>query len=95
MIHTDICGPFDAPSFGGENYFITFIDDFSRYCYLYLLHENSQSVDVLETFINEVERQLDRKVKVVRSDMENLMKVDNVKVHLKSYLKVGAYMHNI
>jgi hypothetical protein len=30
IIHTDICGPFDNPSFGGEKYFITFIDDFSR-----------------------------------------------------------------
>ena len=38
IIHTDICGPFDFPSFGGEKYFITFIDDYSRYCYLYLLH---------------------------------------------------------
>jgi len=68
LIHTDICGPFDAPSFGGEKYFITFIADFSRSCYVYLLHEKSQSVNVLETFINEVERKLDRKVKVVRSD---------------------------
>jgi len=68
LIHTDICGPFDAPSWSGEKYFITFIDDYSRYCYLYLLHEKSQSVNVLEVFINEVERQLNRKVKVVRSD---------------------------
>ena len=68
MIHTDICGPFDAPSWSGEKYFITFIDDYSRYCYLYLLHEKSQSVNVLEVFINEVERQLNRKVKVVRSN---------------------------
>jgi hypothetical protein len=42
IIHTDICGPFDNPSFGGEKYFITFIDDFSRYGYVYLLHEKSQ-----------------------------------------------------
>ena len=28
IIHTDVCGPFDVPSFGGETYFITFIDDF-------------------------------------------------------------------
>ena len=59
LIHTDICGPFDVPSWNGEKYFITFIDDFSRYCYLYLLHEKSQSVNVLEIFINEVERQHD------------------------------------
>lgn len=25
IIHTDICGPFDVPSFGGEKYFITFM----------------------------------------------------------------------
>lgn len=24
VIHADICGPFDVPSFGGKNYFITF-----------------------------------------------------------------------
>ena len=68
LIHTDICGPFDVPSWDGEKYFITFIDDFSRYGYIYLLHDKSQSVDILEVFINEVERQLDRKVKVVKSD---------------------------
>jgi hypothetical protein len=32
------------------------------------LHEKSQAVDALEVYITEVERQLDRKVKVVRSD---------------------------
>lgn len=62
IIHTDICGPFDASSFNKERYFITFINDFSRYGYVYLLHEKSQAVNALEVYINEVERQLDRKV---------------------------------
>ena len=68
MIHTDICGPFDIPTWGGEKYFITFINDYSRYYYLYLLHEKSQSANTLEVFIDEVEKQLDRKVKVIKSD---------------------------
>jgi len=68
IIHTDICGPMDTPAFNGEKYYITFIDDFSRYGYVYLLHEKSQSVNVLETFVKEVERQLDKKVKIIRSD---------------------------
>ncbi|CAD5192656.1 unnamed protein product, partial [Musa acuminata subsp. malaccensis] len=51
-----------------EKYFITFIDDLSRYGKVYLIHEKSQAVDTLEVYINEVERQLDRKVKIVRSD---------------------------
>ena len=68
IIHTDICGPFDAPSIGGEKYFITFTNDFSSYGYIYLLHDKSQSVNALEIYIKEVERQLDKKVKIIRSD---------------------------
>ena len=68
IIHIDISGPYDIPSFGGEKYFITFIDDFARCGYIYLLHEKSQSVDALEIFINEVERQLHKKVKIVKSN---------------------------
>ena len=51
LIHSDICGPFDVPSWGGEKYFISFIDDFSRYGYLYILDDKSQSVDVLKIFL--------------------------------------------
>ena len=68
IIHTDICRPFDVPSFGGEKYFITFIDDYSRYCYIYLIKEKSQAVDILEIYVNEVERQLEKNVKIIRSD---------------------------
>jgi len=54
-----------------ERYFITFIDDYSRYGYVYLLHEKSQVVNVLEIYLNEVERQLDGKMKVVRFDRDD------------------------
>ena len=65
IIHTNICRPFNVPSFSGEKYFITFIDDFSSYGYVYLLQEKSQLVDTLEMFVNEVKRQLDEKVKLL------------------------------
>jgi hypothetical protein len=67
IIHTDICGSFDTPLFGKEKYFIIFIDDFSRYGYIYLLHEKSQTVNAFEVYITEVERQLEKKnVKIIR-----------------------------
>jgi hypothetical protein len=68
IIHTDICGPFDTQSFGKKKYFITFIDDFSHYGYIYLLHEKSQVVNTFEVYITEVERQLERNVKIIRPD---------------------------
>lgn len=51
IIHTYICGPFDTPYIDGEKYFIIFIDDFSRYRYIYLLKEKSQAVDTCDIFI--------------------------------------------
>ena len=67
LIHTDICGPFPTVSWNGKQYFITFIDDFSRYGYLYLIHEKSQSLDVFKSFKVEVENQLNKRIKNVRS----------------------------
>ena len=32
LVHTDVCGPFRKRSPRGEEYFILFIDDFSRMC---------------------------------------------------------------
>ena len=68
LIHTDICGPFPTASWNGHKYFITFIDDYSRYGYLFLIHEKSQSLDVFKSFKAEVELQLGKKIKAVRSD---------------------------
>ncbi|KAD6454719.1 hypothetical protein E3N88_09425 [Mikania micrantha] len=67
LIHTDICGPFPA-GIGGQKSFITFIDDYSRYMYLYLIHEKFEYLEMFKNFKAEVENQLDRKIKVVRSD---------------------------
>lgn len=37
LIHSDICGPFRTPSLGGARYFITFVDDYSRFLWVYFL----------------------------------------------------------
>ena len=68
LIHTDICGPFPIVSWNRQQYFITFIDDYSRYRYLYLIHEKSQALDVFKSFKAEVELQLGKKIKAVKSD---------------------------
>ncbi|RVW42870.1 Retrovirus-related Pol polyprotein from transposon TNT 1-94 [Vitis vinifera] len=68
LIHTNICGPYPTASWNGQQYFITFIDDYSRYGYLFLIHEKSQSLDVFKTFKAEVELQLNKRIKSFRSD---------------------------
>ena len=68
LIHTNIYGPFPTVSWNGQQYFITFIDDFSRYDYLYLIHEMSQSLEVFKSFKVEIENQLNKRIKNVRFD---------------------------
>ena len=45
-------------------YFITFIDDYSRYGHVYLLKHKSEGFDMFKTFKAEVENQLNRKISV-------------------------------
>jgi len=67
-VYTDICGSFPTASWNSHEYFITFIDDYTRYGYLYLLHGKSQSLNMFKIYKAEVENQLNRKIKAVRSN---------------------------
>ena len=69
LIHTNIYGPFPIASWNGQRYFITFIDDYSRYRYLYLIHEKSQALDVFKFLKAKVELQLGKKIKLVKYDL--------------------------
>ena len=68
LIHTNICGPFPTPSWNAQQYFVSFIDDHSRYAYLFLIHEKSQVLDVFKSFKVKVENQLNKRIKNVKSD---------------------------
>ncbi|KAF5813845.1 putative RNA-directed DNA polymerase [Helianthus annuus] len=68
LIHTDISGPYQIAGITAHTSFITFIDDYSRYMYLYLIKEKSESLTTFKDYKAEVEKQLDRQIKVVRSD---------------------------
>ena len=47
LVHTDVWGPSLVKSFGGNSYFVTFIEYFSRKTWVYTLKEKS---DVFEVF---------------------------------------------
>ncbi|KAD6118913.1 hypothetical protein E3N88_10184 [Mikania micrantha] len=68
IIHSDVCGPFKPMTRNGERYFITFTDDYSRYGYVYLLRHKHESFEMFKIFKNEVENQLNKTVKILRTD---------------------------
>ena len=49
-------------------YFITFIDDYSRYGYVYLLKHKSEALKKFKNYKTEVEKQLGRPIKSINND---------------------------
>ena len=68
LIHSDICDLKLIQKRGGNKYFITFVDDSTKYCYVYLLKSKGEAIEKFVLYKNEVENQLNRKIKVLRSD---------------------------
>jgi hypothetical protein len=39
LVHADVCGPFSTPTFGGNKHFILFVDDYTRFTFVWMLSE--------------------------------------------------------
>ena len=68
LIHSDIVGPFPPMSMSQDKYVLTFIDDFSRYCWVYFLKLKSDVFDHFKVFKALIENQSGRKLNIRRSD---------------------------
>jgi hypothetical protein len=68
LIHSDLCEMNGVLTKGGKRYFMTLIDDASRFCYAYLLKTKDEALDYFKIYKAKVENQLERKIKRLRSD---------------------------
>ncbi|KAG8496284.1 hypothetical protein CXB51_009218 [Gossypium anomalum] len=68
LIHTDVCGPMKTQSLNGNKYSILFIDDYSRYCWIYFLKQKSEVASVFLKFKAAAETETGCKLKILRSD---------------------------
>lgn len=67
-VHSDVWGPAKVLSLGGAKYFITFIDDWSRKVWTYLLKHKNQAFKCFKQWKLLVENQTGRHVKLLRTD---------------------------
>jgi hypothetical protein len=68
IVHCDIWGPFSVESINGSRFFLTIVDDYSRYTWIYLLHSKSQTRQLLQSFFTLIQTQFQINIKVIRSD---------------------------
>nr|ABA97705.1 retrotransposon protein, putative, Ty1-copia subclass [Oryza sativa Japonica Group] len=68
LVYTDVCGLMSSTARGDFGYFITFTGDFSRYGYVYLMRQKSETFEKFKEFQNEVQNHLGKTIKYLRSD---------------------------
>ena len=68
LIHGDVAVPMPTNSNNGCRYFLTFIDDCSRYCWIYFMKQKSQVFETIKFFKAMVENNFSKKIKSIRSD---------------------------
>ena len=68
LVHSDVCDMHNTSSIGGKKYFITFIDDYSKFCYVYLLHSKDEAMVNFQAYKAETELQCETFIKCLRSD---------------------------
>jgi GAG-pre-integrase domain len=52
LIHSDVCGPAPIDSYNNFMYFVTFIDDYSRTTWIYLLKAKNEVFSCFQEFFN-------------------------------------------
>ena len=78
LIHTDLWGPLPTHSRDGYNYYISLVDDFSRYTWIYPLKLKLEALDVFKLFKLQVENQFDTTIKNLQSDWGRGENIENL-----------------
>uniref|UniRef100_A0A803NZ12 Integrase catalytic domain-containing protein n=1 Tax=Cannabis sativa TaxID=3483 RepID=A0A803NZ12_CANSA len=68
LVHTELWGPTPIASNINHHYYIHFVDDFSRYTWLYPLKHKSEALLAVQQFKTLVENKFEKKIKALRTD---------------------------
>ena len=68
LIHSDICGPMESLTYGGAKYVLTFIDDYSRFSWIFLLKKKSETLQQFKYFKAQVESEKQMQISSIKTD---------------------------
>jgi transposase InsO family protein len=85
-VHIDIWFFFSQQSTNGSHYFLTIVDDFSRYTWVHLMAQKSQTRLLVQSFFKLVATQFNLKIKILRSD-------NGLKFHMDEFLTSQGTLH--
>jgi transposase InsO family protein len=68
LVHSDVCGPMSSPSLSGCLYYVIFVDDCSRKCWIYFLKAKNDTFDKFKEYKSFIEKQTGKHIKTLRTD---------------------------
>ena len=68
LIHPDISNPMPITSMNGSRYVLPFIDDFSRYTWVFFIKKKSKVLEIFTELRALIKNASSQKVKILRSD---------------------------
>ncbi|PKU71759.1 Retrovirus-related Pol polyprotein from transposon TNT 1-94 [Dendrobium catenatum] len=68
LLHTDVWGPASVPSVEGFRYYIVFVDDYTRFSWLYFMHTKQEVLSKFQSLCNYIKTQFNSTPKTLRSD---------------------------
>ncbi|KAJ4758161.1 polyprotein [Rhynchospora pubera] len=68
LLHSDVWGPAPVLTDSGFRYFLVFVDDFTRFTWIFFLKSKDEVVKVFSSFKLQVENLLGTNIKVLRTD---------------------------
>ena len=66
--HTDVCGPFSVASTEKHRYYVIFVDEFSRKCWIFFMRKKRETYSKFCEFKALVEKESGKQVKALWSD---------------------------
>lgn len=67
-VHSDVVGPFQTPTPSGNQYFVSFINEFSRFTKIYLLKHKSEVFDRFCEYLTKVEHHSGERLCILKCD---------------------------
>ena len=104
LIHSDVNGPIEVSSLGGSKYFITFIDDYSKWITTYTMKTKSESLNCFKIFHKYAENQTGKRMKQVNFIQQTAPKIKSLRTdnggeyisnNFKSYLQDHGISHQL
>jgi len=91
LVHSDVCGPMQTQSVGGNRYFVTFIDDYSRYTAVYFIKKKSEVFEKFKEFEAYATNQTGCRIRTLRTDGGG----EYTSHEFEQYLKFNGIRHEI